>query len=510
MSSVSFKDLRIIINQLSKQEISSARKFLVAFDTDTHKSNNKNLRLLEFLLANPEANYSQARKLEGDQADKKAFDQVCRRLKEKIGESLILDVNIRRSDFPETSQSRKLAIRKKLLIASVMMERGAINEALSICHKIVDMAKEYELYSEVHEALYWISNEPGELDSGMVKNLMKDLEFYRYCDQALYRARELYCTSTANTGIGMHDVSHQNLLAHARGELALMFQHTKSATIAYYYYLVEIRFNFVMRNFVACCDTGIRLIQLVSSHPVLRTEIRLGSAFVELANAYNHIGDDQQSLFYSRNALDLLPETSSYYELAKETEFKSLYNLDRKEEASISLKKLIDVSDRKKQPRVYWKRLFYMACLNFSLANYPDTMKAMERIGKLKTENEGWNIGRRILTILCKIEMSAFDDADKNIESLRKYLQRNTNAKQTEIYYKNVTRALIQLSNKSYVFDDVSSIMAGEFNRETLLKDQQITPDVKLFAVWFNTKLKVNVSKSKMSLECGTDLDSVA
>jgi tetratricopeptide (TPR) repeat protein len=510
MSSVSFKDLRIIINQLSKQEISSARKFLVAFDTDGHKSNNKNLRLLEFLLSRPEANYSEARKLEGDPADKKSFDQVCRRLKEKIGESLILDVNIRRSDFPETCQSRKLAIRKKLLIASVFMERGATNEALSICHKIIGMAKEYELYSEVHEALYWISNEPSLMDSGAIEALMKDLEFYRYCDKALYRARELYCTCTADRSSSVQEVSHRQVLAHARGELALMFQNTRSATIAYYYYLVEIRFNFVMRNFVACCDTGIRLIQLVSSHPVLRTEIRLGSAFVELANAYNHLGDDQQSLFYSRNALDLLPETSSYYELAKETEFKSLYNLDRKEEASISLKKLIDLSDRKKQPWVYWKRLFYMACLNFSLANYPDTMKAMERIGKLKTENEGWNIGRRILTILCKIEMNAFDDADKNIESLRKYLQRNVNARQTEIYYKNVTRALIQLSNKSYVFDDISNIMAGEFNRKPGQRDEHVTPDVKLFAVWFNTKLEVNASKSKIAMPCATGLDSVA
>ncbi|MBI3135478.1 MAG: hypothetical protein HYZ14_12450 [Bacteroidetes bacterium] len=515
MSAIPFNDLKIIISQLSKQEISSARKFLVAFDSDSHKCNNKNHKLFEFLIENPLSNYALARQFEGGRTDKKSFDQICRRLKDRIAESLILDVNIRRTDAQDTCLVQKLYIRKKLLIASVLMERGAENEAFSICHKILKQAKEYELYSEVQEALYWMRNEPGlQSAADSFDNLSKELEFYRYCDYALYRARELYCSCIANKPEYTVRPIDIRSLKHARGELALMYKDTHSATIAYYYYLVEIRYNFVAGNFQACCNTGIKLTQLVGSHPVLKTEIRLGSAYVELARAYRKLKDYTLSLAYTRKAIEFLPQESYYFEVAKETEFKALYYLDRKEEASNSLKKLLEITNRKKNPWKYWKRLFYLACLNFSQENYTDTIKVMERIGKLKTDHqEHWNIGRRIVTILCKIEMNEFDDADKNIESLRKYLQRNINTNEFETFYKNVAKMLVQLSNRSYIFSDIKNILSYHFGDERDLHQENLSPDMKLFVAWFNAKLPATTIQPEAeiaNLGNAVQLDSVA
>lgn len=192
MSAIPFRDLKVVMSRLSLQEINAARKFVLAFDADGHKLNNKSDILFDYLIQNPLATYSKAKQSGGKFDCKKTFDQQCRRLKDKISESLLLDVNIKKNEAERSYQNIRLYVRKKLLIAHMLLERGAESEAFSICKKLIKLAREYELYAELQEIFCWVKNEPGLHERfSSTEQIKNNFDFYRYCDDALYRAKEI-------------------------------------------------------------------------------------------------------------------------------------------------------------------------------------------------------------------------------------------------------------------------------------------------------------------------------
>ena len=67
---------------------------------------------------------------------------------------------------------------------------------------------------------------------------------------------------------------------------------------------------------------------------------------------------------------------------------------------------------------------FYQACIEFKKGNYLKCISLLEQYKEIEKDKEGWNISRRILIILSRIELGQFDSLDLSIGNMQKYLKR--------------------------------------------------------------------------------------
>lgn len=117
----------------------------------------------------------------------------------------------------------------------------------------------------------------------------------------------------------------------------------------------------------------------------------------------------------------------------------------------------------------------------------------MERIGKLRDESERWNLARRILTILCEIEMQKFDKSDKSIEALRKYVQRNQTDVLTGLPHADIVKILVTLSKKSYSFDEIKTQLSNLYALEPTHEPDEL-PEIRLFTEWLDSRINGKVA----------------
>ena len=132
MDSNTFVGLKELARILKKEEISIAKKFLIAFDSNVTRQTSKALKLFKLVLNKPEITREKAKKSVSKEISEDSFDRLVVRVKNKLLESLILDVNIRKKDAYPDWYRNKIELRKKILAVIPLMGRGWEKEAENI------------------------------------------------------------------------------------------------------------------------------------------------------------------------------------------------------------------------------------------------------------------------------------------------------------------------------------------------------------------------------------------
>ncbi len=496
MRSDCLQDVYSIIRQFSKHEINAAKGFLMAFDQSGNKEKNKVYQLFIHLLNTPEATYQETRRHFGISVDKKSFDQLCRRLKEKLIESLILDINIKRKDAYSDWHACRMDIRKKFMQAFILISRGVEKESFGLFHKIVERAKMFELYSELHEVLHWMRNELGLREGEETYDkYTADLEFYRYCNEAVFRARDIYYRYFIKEE-GKHQAREEQLatIKAAISELTEMYQKTTSANVGYYLYLLKMEYSNAQQQYDESCKIGLRLIDLIEKNPAIYMDTRLGVVYSELAENYQYLGDYQQSLQYAQKALEFVPPQSFSFEVVKEIEFRAHFYAGNYQQAQQILVDTERAIGKKGAAIQRWKREYFKATLLFTQNKFKASLQMFNTFKKWTKDTENWNVWVRIMTIMNLVELEKYDLADRNIEALRKYIQRTHRTTPVKERYLIISRLLLQLEKRSFNFEEVMG-SHGHYIDHLEAKEDKLcweikTPEFILFHQWFVAKLQ--------------------
>ena len=127
-----FNRLKELVHSLRPWEVKTAKRFLVAFETNVTRSRKKSLKLFKLLVNKSDISMEKARKIVSKEVDDTSFNKLVFRLNDKLLESLLLDINVNRTDAYSKWYRNRLDLRKKTMQACTIKGRGMDREALSL------------------------------------------------------------------------------------------------------------------------------------------------------------------------------------------------------------------------------------------------------------------------------------------------------------------------------------------------------------------------------------------
>jgi hypothetical protein len=516
MNQNNYSDLKDLVVGMTKGEISTAKRFLVAFDSNVTKNKNKGAALFKLLLAKPLLSIEKAKKAISDDVDDRSFDRQVTRLKEKLLESMLLDINIQKKGEYSDWYTARMDIRKKYMQAFAIVSRGLHKEADRLMQKVIERAEEYELYQELVEAYYYISQEAGIRHGAKAfEKLAAVVPKYERARDAVFKAEDYYYrhyiysveySGQKNSNVGS--------LTQYISELQAAFQETNSANVGYFLYLLLMEYYLAMDDFESTLKTGLTLVTLIEESPAIYMPRRLATVYGDISDVEIHMYDFESCISHSQIAQKLFGK----YEYAIQTnltqEFHGWYYSKNINKAKACIDKLLSFSDPDESAFRVDKINYLKACTLFHEGEFRASYMLLQDVREIEEDKEGWNIGVRLLMTMNLVELELFDIADNQIEALRKHIERWKSRDDVQVRKRDelILRVLVHLEKSSFDFSEVlvkqEDAIADLSKNEKGLRWEVKTPELIVFQDWLAAKAAGEVYKFELPASAVEERDS--
>lgn len=486
------KVVRELLSKLTDDEKASIRLYLGFFMEKGRHSSNKSLRLFDLLISLKDKVVSEdeIELMIYDKPNPKAFSRLTARLRDKILEGVLLDINIEREGaYPDKSKA-VIEIRKNITQAQIFQNRGARKFSEMMFEKAIENGKRFELYEEIILALRYLIKQRS-LDEGRksLKGLLAQYEKYDYAKNAVLRAeinhREIICETDFVTEPDLHAEKLKQVLDSMRSD----YKKTGSSQIGYYYFLIETQYYQLLNNYKNARKSLLNTERLLELHISIGDPQKRGTVLLNLADNDLYLRKFDRSFITTQEALKYLKAGSFNYFQGVELLFYSRFYGGQYESAKTILAELFHKSTAPKNFRS-GKRIYLLACTYFMLGDFQTAHGYLKVLNPIEEDKEGWNVSIRILLIMTLIELEFFDEATAKIESLRKF--QATISKENKRL--NLIYSLLNaLSNNGFVF---KTVYLKEKNKIELLDSRQPgfewkfkSGEMVIFQQWFSSKL---------------------
>ena len=493
MNTTNFSDLKALVSKLTTGEISTAKKFLVAFDSNVTRNKNKAAALFKLLLSKPTIDLEKAKKKISAEVDDRSFDRQITRLREKLLESLLLDINTTKRDVYSDWYINRVQMRKKIVQAYSIMQRGLHKEAMRLFEKTIEKGKEYELYPELVEALTVVQRQLG-LRKGKkyYEEYIEQINFYQRCHEAVERGMdwtykhfiyEVDFQGLNNDRVGM--------LMEGILDMQNEYEYTKSANVGRHLYSLLQEYYLAQEDFDECIKCGLDLVSLIKESPAIYMPLRLGIAYADLAdNELFRFNFEAACNYALRAQASYTNKSGRNFNFAKEIEFRTYFYRGELNSSLKAIDELISETESEVSPFQYNKRAYLKAMVLFLKGEFKQSFFQLQDTRDLEDDKEGWYFGIRLLSIQCLIEMDLLDNAIAQIEALRKHVERYSDVIRKRDL--NIYRILRELEKNSFDFNKVyekSLIQLKEISQNTKEYRWEVkTPEMIVFQDWFMAK----------------------
>ncbi len=494
--------VRSIHFMMDRNEHVALRNYLTCFESRKKGHKPKSVILLD-LLEKYEDDEKVMLLLKKKIASEDARRMVISRLRDKMLESLTLDVNLSRDEnYDEQAQAFGAVILGKLQ-GKLLIARGQRKTGFYVLDKNIAVAKHYEFYDELVDMLSaerqfikaWKGTDQAFYD------LHRQIENYSKCRDAANLAKKYFEETTMRYGFkGLSriptDKEQLEFLTERIDELGEAFERTSSATVGYYYYFLHIEFHQLQNNLKEASDSLNMLVQLLENNPSIKRKVRMASVHANLGanDLWLHQFEAAGSQFMV--SLSYLRENTRNHTVIKELQFYSLFYAGELQEAKNALNSTIkskyaDQSEFRKAVRSY-----LLACVTFAIGDFKQVNRYLVDSQSIGQDKEGWNISSRVLSIMLAIEQEKFDYADSLVINIRQFMREGLKGIEVRKRDKLILEILIELRKKSYDFFEVQEAKAdvleqlSQDNVETGWMLQ--TPEMICFHTWFRDKLNEN------------------
>ncbi len=484
---------------MDKNERLVLRNYLQCFESRKKGHKPRSLVLLDLLEKYPE-DEKVISLLKKKVPNKDARRMIVSRLREKMLNSLILDVNLDRGEvYDELGRSLANVIKEKF-IGRVLFARGQRDLGFFVLERSIQMAKKYEFYDDLVDMLglerQFMKVWKGSDDA--YYNVDAEIQKYAKCRDSVRLAKKYYQEIIIKFGFkglsrAAPDKGKLGFLKKGMEELSIAFEETGSATVGYYYYYLLIEYNQTQNNLEEASVNLNRLSQMLEDNPSIRKKSWLTSVYVNLgANELwmHHFSEARK--FFSRS-LEYARVNSRNHGVITEFMFYAQFysgqlGLAQKTLESLVDNKYLDQSDFRKSVRNY-----LLACVVFTTKDYRESLKYLGRSQAIGKDKEGWNIGSRILSILLALEQQDFDYADSLIINFRQFVRVGLKGIEVRKRDKMILEILLELRKKSYNFIEVKEskmtvlhhLACNSVDAGWALQ----SPEIICFHTWFSDKL---------------------
>jgi hypothetical protein len=135
---------------------------------------------------------------------------------------------------------------------------------------------------------------------------------------------------------------------------------------------------------------------------------------------------------------------------------------------------------------------YYEACLYFIEGRYKLCIDLLKEAKDVDRDKEGWNINKRILLILCYIELEDEESIELLVQNLEKYIKRFKRGGGIRKRYIVIQKILVSLIQENYSFlnvlDKRMTLFDSLSSKDELFRWETKTPELFQFNEWFNSK----------------------
>ncbi len=140
------------------------------------------------------------------------------------------------------------------------------------------------------------------------------------------------------------------------------------------------------------------------------------------------------------------------------------------------------------------KLSFTMCACIFLQNEFKNALSMLNELEELRQDKAGWNVAIRILRIMIYIEMEKFDLVDDEIESFRKYMERNAKKGNIHLRDQMILKSFQKLKIRAYdfiVFEEKHQDIMDELSKVDGPCAWEISMHEKvLFHIWLKAKIK--------------------
>lgn len=489
-----------VIRVLRGSETELAKKHLIAYETNHTANNRKMFQLYKYIIINNIRDYDQLKKRLSPDSTDDSFNKLIRRTTDRIQESLIIDVNIRRKGAYSEIFRMKFFIRKLLIQGQILIGRGLIERPQSIVNTSIRYAKKYELYDELLEALYFNQVLMYRTKGfAAFAKLEEELDYYENCRLLLKKTKKIQGLFEASIARKSNRGQVAKSIKKQVVKLSDYYKKTNSTNILSYYYLLNIEI-YKSEGYISEAVKNIRLlIELLKESPAVFSTTRIAHLHSELAESEYSQLKFNVVLEEVKEALRWIGSKNSLYVSTSLVGIDAQILLKEPESAIELIRKLKAVEAAKKIP-FYKARISYQEAIVFFYSeDFKKALSLLSERSEIEKDKEGWNIWIRIMRILCSIELLKLNMIDYDVESFRKYIQRIDKQYNVRERDKLVLKILMELDRQDYDFEVVAQKRESELMKlkstDRKFAWNPDSPEMILFHDWFDSK------KNKTSYE---------
>ncbi len=419
------------------------------------------------------------------------FSRLLYRLREKILESLIIDVNVQRENVYDERTKVHIEIRKNLTQIQILRSRGLMDYTQSMLSRVIEQAKKYEIYEELLTATrLLIDHHCVEYGDKHLNKLLLSYEKYDAAKNAALRAEVNLGRVQAEWDYRTGQNAKTDWLKKMLDEMSSDYKKTTSSQVGFYYFYVLTQYYQHIEDYKSARKSLLDNLKLLDCNPGIYTGIRVGNVMVNLSDNDLYLREFQRAFKTASNSLRYFKPTSFNHTQAIELMFYAQFYLGEFAAAREIILQLLPDEDETTGIRYrLGKRLFLLACTLFMLKDYDATFKLASRVlNPIEEDKEGWNLGMRFLTILSLIELQQLDEAAGKILILKNFIENLDKSKVPE-RLKAVAVLLRKLSNAAF---DFKNFYQKEKERIELLKQTvwiPKSPEMIIFDQWLIAKV---------------------
>jgi hypothetical protein len=485
-----FDSLKNVIRALSPHQRRIAKKFIQTFDPSV--ASVQMFELIENLPKITLEAFAVKTKNSGKSVLRKAL-----RVREKVEESLLLNIGLERADLSEWFKA-KIEVRKAFLQAfSIWNEK---DEVQRLFDKIEEKAEKYECFDELIEMLRWRQHVDA-LNNGLSNywSLNERIE-------GLERKRK-----AANMGLSFYSFHYGNAEDKGYpnenvGELTKMistlepeYDATLSTVAGHYLFRLKMEYHAALGEAKIVFKIGHKLLNLIKENQHLFRKNKIYMTYAVLAEHALANGEFEAALHYSEHALVGLQLDRNII-LAKLNQVYCHIHLKDHTIATDTISDIYRAFKQEDEPLIFEELEYLCAYISFTRKEYQICLTRLNRLSLLMNDVEGWNVGIRILEVQCLFELKEDQLASTRVEAMRKHV-----VKYADISSRN--QCIFKILRKVAWFrGNFEAILSGEVeeNLEQMLDSpwSPKTPELVPFEKWLETKashLNIVLAKSLKS-----------
>jgi|GEM_PF-3363462 len=485
-----------IIDCLSQQHIKNLKKYLVAFANRPDEGVLQS-RLLEALLRYPKKDAAAYSKLIYGKVNITAFNKLSSRLYQKILDSLLIDVNVKRvveeADFNNAVQ---IQIRKTLLQYYVLRTSGkSYGLCLQLLNQVLKSASRFEYYTTEIEVLTLLKFHTSRAERrATYKDWDERIKLAEEKRTAYNRAFDWfnrYLSLQSYQG-NLSSAEHVKFLTEAVDSLSADSAKFFSPTIEYFksvLYSALLQHSGQIQSAIKQCEATLRLL---NTHQGINTSMRVSGQYSNIASMYFELGQLSEALHFCEKSLAIATIGTQDYAYKQRFLVELLFHLGQREKAQLFLNKLR--TDNVVPGELFNATLDIMeAALKFVVGDVKQALLILNMKSILSADKGGWEFAVRLMRIMCLIELNLRDEAENLYENLLRYTQRNTHIVEITERNKALVKLIGDLSKCGFEVQEYDFRSSKTFKQ--LLNEPRYSwkfgiPELIPFDAWLESKLR--------------------